>query len=180
MKIDRLDRERIDYYLEEYNGDPDNDEDIRIEREVGERIRKNMKLSPSDLEEVIQWKYITKGARGNLKRAREIPDGVVELITETALKIKNDEYRVNVLKTLRGVGVGTASAILAFYDPENYGVGDTYIMDAFFSKEKTPTTREYLDILKILREEKERHGLGARDIEKAYYQVYYEKYKKNG
>ncbi len=137
LKTERMDKKDICYWRDKYN--TNSSEGNKIEQEVGKNLRKNKKLSLKELKSIIQWKYPNVGARGNLKRADKIPNGAVELITETALKIKDDKYRVNILTTLDGVGIATASAILAFYDPENYGVGDRYIMADFFGKPEDKT-----------------------------------------
>lgn len=176
LKIERMNKEELIYWRDRYNA-TNSGEDERIERVVGESLRKNGKLSRNELEEIIRWKMANAPGRmvANLKRVRTHTEDFVELITKTALKSKDDKERIKILTTLNGVGVAVASAILSFYDPNNYGVGDRYIMDAFSSRKTVPTTTDYLNIFKILREEKERHHLGVRDIEKAYYQKYIEK-----
>lgn len=48
----------------------------------------------------------------------------VSLVTETAFKIKSERIRISLLTSLHGVGVPTASAILAWTYPDRWGVID--------------------------------------------------------
>jgi len=92
-------------------------------------------------------------------------------VTEAALLTDDPTVQLKTLKSIPGIGPATGTVVLAFYDPENYGIGDRYILNEFFEEDGTMSVTDYPKILAELRD----RNLGdfdLRTIEKAYYQKY--------
>jgi hypothetical protein len=130
-------------------------------------------LTQDEVVDAIRWKLDAQGGRrsGNIKKVRQHPEEFVEKVTAAALLVDDSKVQVSTLNSIPGVGAATASAILAFYDPENYAVGDQYLMNEFFDKERTMAISDYPKILQELRD-RNPGGYHLRTVEKAYWKRY--------
>lgn len=169
-----MEYEEIKNYCKQYDDDPNNQSDIEIEKSVGNKIREQQSLTLDDLIKITGWKF--EGLRYKQRKIDDVKKNLpeqVEKITEKAFKSKDDEIKLLLLKSLNGIGTATASAILAFYDPENYGVIDEHVWAELFGQKNKRNfeIQEYLAVQERFRKDKEKHSsLRIRDIEKAYYQ----------
>ena len=149
---------------------------IRKEKEIGNRIRADLKFGLDTLKEIVEWKFKSVPSRivivNNLlsgyidKEIREITSWVLPLGTAY------DNNKISALRKIKGVGVALASTILTFHDPRNYCVYDIYVMREMYGIEpKYPFTsnKYYLRLLRDLREESTKLGLNVRTIEKALF-----------
>lgn len=145
----------------------------QIEKDLGEKIRKNKELAKNDLLQMVEWKF--KTFEGRMKKVKKL----VEKNSEDEIKRRSrevfqsasDSFKVDNLTRLFGVGPALASTILTFYDPEQYGVFDIHVWREIFGKEPSNlfTTKNYLKLLEELRKLSDRHNLQVRIVEKALF-----------
>jgi len=167
-----MDEDDIRTWRERY--DEAYDDDLRaIEKRIHEVLTEQQYLTRDQLQEVVQWKLNGMPGRrgGNVERVNTVPDEFVQRITEAALLIDDPKTKLKTLKSIPGIGPATATVILTFYDPENYGIGDRYILDEFFEEDRTIRVTDYPKILAELRDRNPGH-FDLRTIEKAHYQKY--------
>ncbi|MEM3629264.1 MAG: hypothetical protein QXU46_04180 [Candidatus Bathyarchaeia archaeon] len=145
-------------------------------KEIGDRLRTTKELTKYDLIEIVEWKF--KELEGRRKRVlaliSENEDAKIRSISKYVFSLDSsfDAQKVDLLRTLQGVGVSIASAILTFYNPNEYCVFDIRRIEREpFGKEPTNlyTTENYLKALLKLKEEAKKHNLSARTVEKAYF-----------
>jgi len=145
----------------------------QIEKDLGEKIRKNKELTKDDLLQMVEWKF--KTFEGRMKKVKKL----VEKNSEDEIKRRSrevfqsasDSFKLDNLTRLYGVGPALASTILTFYDPKQYGVFDIHVWREIFGKEPSNlfTTKNYLKLLKKLRKLSDRHNLQVRIVEKALF-----------
>lgn len=58
----------------------------------------------------------------------EVPAAFVQRIREAAFLVGDPKLQLGTLTSIPGIGLATATVVLAFYDPTNYAVGDRYMM----------------------------------------------------
>jgi hypothetical protein len=147
---------------------------MQKEREVGERLRTARELTKADLMQIVEWKFKTVEGRLNrvMRYAETNDDLVIRRVSKTVFEFdtKYDEYKLDLLCAFRGVKVAVASAILTFYDPQNYGVFDTHVWRELFGSSPTFTKQDCLKLFKKLRILSEEHAIPPRTIEKALFQ----------
>ena len=80
--------------------------------------------------------------------------------------------KLEFLLKFKGIGISTASVILTFYDPKNYGVFDIHVWRELFGKEPKNFSKidNYLKLLENLRKLSKKYWLDVRKIEKALFQ----------
>ena len=104
--------------------------------------RKPFYLNLHEFDMILKWKLRTQYKRTKHLRDNKISDGIIKLITYTALNITHDieeielEYRINLLCVIPGVGIPVASAILTLCFPEKYGIIDVRVWRVLFSEVK--------------------------------------------
>ena len=83
----------------------------------------------------------------------------------------SDFQRVELLKSLYGLGHTLASTILTFYDPKRYGVFDIHIWRELFLTKHTNlfAIPDYLILLGELRDIASQQNFNVRDVEKALF-----------
>lgn len=179
MEVKKL-REKIEENIEEYveNFREEHDEsNFEKEKEMRELLEEKDHLSKEELKDCIQWKMQNQGGRAtkNVERLEEVDNEVIMLLTEAVFKTDNPKTQVKLLSSLPGVGSATATAVLAFYDPQNYAVGDRYMNSLFLynGEEKGVTPGNYPKLLEKL-EELRPEGYSLREVEKACYIKYRE------
>jgi hypothetical protein len=150
------------------------DIDLReIENGIHEVLNDQQYLTSDQLQDVVRWKLNGMPGRrgGNVDRVDTVPDEFVQRVTEAALLTDDPTIQLKTLKSIPGIGPATGTVVLAFYDPENYGIGDRYILDEFFGEDRTMRVTDYPKILAEFREQNP-DDFDLRTIEKAYYQKY--------
>ncbi len=86
---------------------------------------------------------------------------------------ETDSERINALK-FYGIGAGTISVILTFYNPKEYGVFDRHVWRELSGKESRReylwTTENYVKVLPELRKMANQYGFDVRTVEKAIFE----------
>jgi len=167
-----MDTDDIRNWSERY--DEAYDDDLRaIEERIHKVLTEQQSLTRDQLQKVVQWKLNGMPGRrgGNVERVGTVPDEFVRRVTEAALLIDDPTTQLKTLKSIPGIGPATATVILTFYDPENYGIGDRYILDELFGEDRTIRVTDYSKILAEL-SERNPGDFDLRTVEKAYYQRY--------
>ena len=106
-------------------------------------------LTSQEFDEILRWKLRGQYGRQQERRKANTED-VIRIVTGAALSITHPdqdyetELRLNLLCSLRGVGVPVASAILALVFPEKYAVIDFRGWRQIFGEERTTfSTTDY-------------------------------------
>lgn len=172
--MNNMDRDSIIFFKNKY----DNEEYLYTrgdEKELRERLRKNNYLTKEDLIQIIKWKFqgrLTGRQKRLLKFIEGIDDQIIKNISKLAFKTKDDETRIKLFCVIKGVGTALTSVILAFYDPNNYGIMDIHSWREMFGKEPKDlftSNRHLIRFLNKLREISNEVNLPCRDIEKALF-----------
>ncbi len=145
------------------------------ERELGAKFRKQKALTVKDLAAVVEWKF--KQEPEKKQRALELvarnTEEKVQRVTSQTLSLPqaDDTYRINCLTTLEGISPVLASAILAFFDPHNYGIFDQRVWKPLLGNAPAGlyTPQNYVRLLAAMRKTAAKHNLDARTIDKALY-----------
>jgi hypothetical protein len=159
-------------FEEEYPGEHETEKDLIDE------FRSANSISKDEIKEVIRWKLGNQGGRikTNIERVESFPDESLELITEAAFTHMDEsgysgaKEQVKILRTISGIGPATATVILTFKNPQDYGVGDRYVNYEVLGEKKGVTPSLYVKLLKRLRKERPSENIDIRTIEKAYWQ----------
>ena len=177
-----MNRKEIVFWSNRYNKEED-PHNKGLEEELRNKFQKNKLVSKSDLIKIIKWKFQGR-LRGRqkiiLNLLTPVKDSFIKEKSSSALKIKDDEKRLNLLSSIRGVGNALSSVILAFYDPNNYGILDIHAWRALFSEEPKDLFSNRKNAIKFfnkLRKISFIVGLSCRDIEKALFKKDLEKSK---
>jgi hypothetical protein len=135
MKLAKnLTTEEIDQYIKGYKNywkTPAGVKDKTTFDKIHKIISKNKFLTNKQLYEVAYWK-----TRRVSKIVKNNPDPIVRKITNFALNIQDEKFKVRLLCSLYGIGIPRASAILAMSEPTKYGVIDVNAWFALTGKEK--------------------------------------------
>jgi hypothetical protein len=150
--------------------------DARIEQELRQRFQSNQNMTKQDLQHVIEWKFSGR-LQGRRKRVLQLIEDLDETfiheLSALVFKYENDEIRLKLLTTIRGIGNALSSVILAFYDPHHYGVLDIHAWRELFHEPEPydifVSYKQAIRFLQRLREISSNTGLSCRDIEKAYF-----------
>jgi len=150
---------------------------IKIEKDLGAKIRAKGELTKNELKELVTWKF--EELKGRKKRVLNLidknDDNVLRKVSQCAFNIPSeyDKIKIKLLRVFEGIGPSMASVILTFYDPLNYGVFDIHVWRELFGKEDTNlfTTDNYLRLLSKLREISKKYELDVRTVEKALFSM---------
>lgn len=167
-----MDVDEIRSWSERYDEAADDDLQA-VEKRIHGALIEQQYLTRDQLQEVVRWKLNGMPGRrsGNVERVDAVPDEFVRHVTEAALLIDDPTTQLKTLKSVPGIGPATATVVLAFYDPENYAIGDRYILDELFGADRTMRVTDYPKILAELRD-RNPGDFDLRTVEKAYYQKY--------
>jgi len=150
------------------------DDDLRkIEDRLNDALPEQGYITRDQLEDVVRWKLNgQKGRRDlNIEKVNSVPDEFVRRVSEAAFLVDDPTLQLKTLQSIPGIGGATATVILRFYDPENYAIGDRYIVHEFFGEDRGMRVTDYPKILAELRD-RNPGGFDLRTVEKAYYQRY--------
>lgn len=154
------------------------DDDLReIERELNRDLAEQGYITQEQLGEVVRWKLNgQKGRRDlNIEKVNVVPEGFIRRVSEAAFLVDDPVIQLKTLQSIPGIGGATATVVLMFYDPENYAVGDRYIVHEFFGEDRGMRVTDYPKILAELRD-RNPGDFDLRTVEKAYYQRYRDEY----
>ena len=141
MKIPNIQR-----LIKEYNS-----EEILF-TEVGPRAKKNGFLSFDDFYQICMWKSVRQ--KNNYLKNKDKVEEISRKIFST--NDDNDEKeKIELLCSLDGVGIPTASAILTILYPESYAVIDIRCIEALndlgYNLKSTTSVKSWLKYLEIMR-----------------------------
>jgi hypothetical protein len=147
------------------------------EKELGARFRRAMVMTRDDLAQVVDWQL--RDAAEKKQRILELvarnDEAAVQRVSSQVFSVPScdDNYRVNCLTTLQGVSPVLASVVLAFFDPQRYGVFTVEAWRGLLGNAPPNlfTTANYLRLLLALRKTAAKQNLEARTIEKALVQM---------
>lgn len=152
------------------------DEELHeIEQTLHEALQAQGYITQEQLRDVVTWKLDNQAGRrsGNIERVNQVPDAFVRRVSEAALLVGDPEVQLKTLSSIPGIGYATATVVLTFYDPEQYAVGDRYMIDLFFNEDRQMRVTDYPKLLSELRD-RNPGAFDLRTVEKAYYQRYRE------
>lgn len=141
---------------------------------VGPEIRKRGYINFEEFYNICMWKS-SRQKKNYLKNQEKI-----EKITKEAFKEKDELLKIEKLRSLDGVEIPTASAILTIVFPDKYGVIDircAEILEGYGIK-KTMTTNNWLRYLEVIRQLARDNNLTPRDIDKILFAMHREKLEK--
>jgi hypothetical protein len=118
---------------------------------------------------ILKWKS-SISSRHYLKNS----DEDYKLITKLAHEQKNEKLKIHILITLSGVNYPSASALLMFYDKENYPIIDIRVWKQLYnlklvtenSRGQNFTLNQWEKYLSVIREIAIEHNITARQVEK--------------
>lgn len=145
------------------------------EEELRKKFQKNNFITKQNLTKIIKWKFqgrLTGRQKRILNLLNDVEESFIEETSKSAFKSKNDEIRLKLFSSIKGVGNALSSVILTFYDPQIYGVLDIHAWRGLFGKEPNDVfsnPHQAIRFFKKLREISSETGLSCRDIEKAIF-----------
>ncbi len=153
------------------------DEDESTDRLIADLggARRRGHLTRPELLAVCRWK-----SPRAIRYVRSNPPGAVRDATRNALRSRHERDRVSALLVLRGVSVPMASAVLTLLYPRRYGVIDIRVWQLLHRRGHVSGSRtgvglrvaHWLQFLAILRRIAARLGCGARQVERALFEVH--------
>ena len=169
-----MNKKEIIFWKTRYNKEEDL-YNTGLEEELRKKFRKNNQITKSDLIKIVKWKFQGRSLhrqKRTLNHLKVVSDTSIKEISRRAFEASEDKRRLE-LKVIKGVGNALSSVILAFYDPQNYGILDIHAWRGLFD-EKEPldissNPETAIKFFNKLREISSRTGLSCRDIEKAYF-----------
>jgi hypothetical protein len=131
-------------------------------------VRTDKELSRGEFLDICYW----KSPRG-VRRCEKNSARAVEETTQKVFATRSEKTRIDLLTSLEGVSIPTASAILTLTDPRNYGVIDIrvwQVLHALGSVTSNPrgqnfTCEQWLQFLRILRQHSRQLKVPTRLIE---------------
>lgn len=145
------------------------------EEELRKKFQENNFITKQDLSRIVKWKFqgrLLGRQKRILKLLEDVEESFIEEISKLAFKSKDDEVRLKLFSSIKGVGNALSSVILTFYDPQNYGVLDIHAWRGLFGKEPADifsNNKQAIKFFKKLREVSSETGLSCRDVEKAIF-----------
>lgn len=135
-------------------------------------IKRAREFSRDEFLAMCRWK--SPRAMGKCRR-----NSVTTLrrISRAALATRSERKRMNLLTTLHGVSVPTASAILTLVDPTRYGVLDIRVWQLLFAIDSVSTNprgvgfnfKNWYDYLRRLRYHAREMGVSPRTVERTLF-----------
>lgn len=171
-----------------WNDKYDKEEDLYNkgdEEELRQKFQQNKYLTKDDLIRIIRWKFqgrLVGRQKRILKFLENVEDSFIEDVSKLAFKYNDDEPRLKLFSTIKGVGNAITAVILTFYDPQNYGVFDIHAWRGLFGKEPKDiftSNKHAIEFFNKLREISAETGLPCRIIEKAIFKKDLDESKSN-
>lgn len=140
--------------------------------------RKPFYLTHEELERILKWKLRAQYGR-QLKQRALNDNKTIQTITRAAFEIQHPdkgyetELRLNLLRSIRGVEVPVASAVLSLCFPEEYAVIDYRGWEALFGKKTNPyTVKDYIRYVNVVRELANNYQVTVKDMDTAIWQMH--------
>ena len=171
-QILRLHAQRYYYSSEPLLGDSD----PRFPH-AGDKIRARGYVQRDELHSIARWKSPRRA-----KLVKDNPNEVVERVSGLALDLKRTrpDYAVKALAILNGVGLPTASTVLAVADPHDFGIMDIRAWQTLSQRQPKRFPRkensafsgaEFVRYLETIRELARSSGLTCREVDMALWQM---------
>jgi thermostable 8-oxoguanine DNA glycosylase len=140
---------------------------IRIIKRL-RHVKSDRELSRGEFLDICYW----KSAR-SIRRCERNSAAAVEKTSKKVMRTRSEKRRLELLTSLQGVSVPTASAILTLTNPERYGVIDIRVWELLYALESVKsnprgqgfTFRHWHQYLQILRHHAKRLRVPVRLIE---------------
>jgi thermostable 8-oxoguanine DNA glycosylase len=131
-------------------------------------VKINKRLSRGEFLDICYWK-----SPRSIRLCKRNSAKKVETVSRAIFSTRSERKRLELLTSLHGVSVPTASAILALIDPKNYGVIDIRAWQLLYrlnSVEQKPRGQNFryehwYHYLRILRHHAKRLGIHVRLVE---------------
>lgn len=167
MKIPNIQRR-----IKEYNS-----EEILF-TEIGPRARKRGFLSFDDFYQICMWKSVRQKNR-YLKNKDKVED-----ISRKAFSIDDEKEKIELLCSLDGVGIPTASAILTILYPESYAVIDIRCIEELnnlgYKIKKWMSVKNWIKYLEIMRSLAKENNVTPRELDMALFVLHSMRLEKRG
>ena len=169
-------REQIEELIKEAEVDLKAEELINYFKAL-KKERNPFFINKKDLEKILVFKlrgqYHRQVDQRNLNN-----DEVIKVVSKAAFEVvhtNNDyeiELKLNLLTSLKGIGVPVASAILALTYPEKYAVIDKRNWEQIFGNLKSNyTVCDYLKYLKVIKTLSSRYGFTYQEVDMAIWEL---------
>lgn len=177
MDADRIEElsDRYDAYIQtELSGETGLS---TVEENLRTELQEQEYVTQDQLAQILRWKLVNQGGRAEryVQKMRNVPDKFVQHVTTAAFAVDEPQLQIETIAAIPGVGPATASAALAFYNPEDRAVGDRYLMDALLDEDRQLRASDYPDLLSALEEQNPKE-FDLRTVEKACYRQYQERH----
>jgi thermostable 8-oxoguanine DNA glycosylase len=153
------------YYLENYLFDV-----------IGKRARKRGYLNFDEFFEICMWKSRRPKNR-YLKNQNQI-----EKITQKAFQAQDEIDKINLICSLNGVGIPTASALLTVVYPRKYGIMDIRCVEMLqelkFNIKNAMSVKNWLKYLVIMRKLAKENKVTPRQLDMILFVMHNEKLNK--
>ncbi|QCP05004.1 hypothetical protein [Brevibacterium sp. CS2] len=161
-----IDRTFVETYAPRYEV---TDLEKRVLTKDGPKARKKGKMKRKSFLRVGEWKGLAV-----LNRLELHPKDEVAFITEIAIDSDTpDRFRVDILRTLDGVGVPLASSLLSAVYPDRFAILDARAVSALHAtghlSSENPARIEYRDYLAVITELADSTGCSPQEIYRALY-----------
>jgi len=171
MALKKLPYRKLDVLLRRYLS---TEEDAKTAALICELRQARVRgyLTSTELEKVCRW----KSARA-IRLIRNNSATLIRAATGRMLATRSERRRLEILRTLQGVSVPMASALLTLLDPRRYGVLDIRVwqlLHAMGAVRKKPggvgfDFNNWYQFLMIIRDFAKKLHVGARDIERSLF-----------
>jgi hypothetical protein len=152
-------------------------------REVIQNIQKERNpffLEKEDFEAIVNWKLGKQKGRQSEIRENNSRESI-KLITQTAFLLSEPNFeiesklKIDILRSLFGVEVRVASAILSVCFPEKYAVLDYRNWEVMYPKRTGYfTTKEYVEYLLYIRKLSIHYDVSPKEMDTAIWKKYEE------
>ncbi|MFH1694860.1 MAG: hypothetical protein ABH850_00330 [Candidatus Micrarchaeota archaeon] len=138
------------------------------------KIKKRNYLTNEDFFDICMWKSARQKNR-YLKACQN--KNIVEITKKAFAKINDIDKLTELTENLDGVGIPTASAILAVYNPTKYGVIDIRALQVLHSaklinSDNPSNKKNWVEYIKIIRVLAKRYNCSPREVDKALFLIH--------
>ena len=155
------------------------------EERLGARFRSKRFATKEDLVQIIKWKFQGRLAGRQVRILNLFTrqnEASVKRLTRLAFAAEDDAVKLTFLLQMQGIGTALSSVVLAFYDPQNYGILDSHAWRGLFGSQEprglSQSQRHAIHYFMCLRQISDLVKLPCRDIEKAIFKWHLDESKK--
>jgi hypothetical protein len=167
-----LNREEYEKWLKKY-GDTESDHERDIEKRLTESFQSKGFANKREIIELLTWKFQMNKHRlkRQLNHIEEVPEEDIIEKTRSAFQSENEEEKIEILKSINGIGNATCSVVLTFHNPEEYCVFDIHAWRELFGKEPAHyhSDRALTEFFEKIRSISRETGMTCREVEKAIF-----------